>query len=533
VAARRRRLDPRRAHRRHAAEPWLAALRRHSDRAAEPDGRRLGVARRLAVLLDRYARHRPEMVLAWAAGELVDDDGGELPADLVWQAHLWGLLAERLHDVPHPAARTEAAVQRLRDEPDLLDLPDALSLFGITRLPAADLRVVRAIAERRDVALLLLHPSPALWERLAAHGPSAPARGRPHAHRPEPPAARLVGPRRPRAAAAPRRRRGVRHHPAALAGATLLERLQREIQADAPPRDPSRRRPATAASRSTPATAAPGRSRCCATASSGLMADDPTLEPRDVLVMCPDIEDFAPLISATFGAIEGDDDRPDLRVRLADRSVRQTNPVLGAVSALLDLVAGRTAASAVLDLADREPVRRRFGFDDDDLGPAGALGRRHGRALGDRGRHRAPFSSTSCPTAPGARAGPRAPRRGGGRGGPPPVAGHAAARRRRLGRHRPRRALRRARRPPRRARDALTVPQPMPAWARAIAGAADALTATSPSDAWQRAELHRILDDLVRDAGDVALPSRPRRSATSSPTGWPAARPARTSARAP
>ena len=33
-----------------------------------------------------------------------------------------------------------------------------------------------------------------------------------------------------------------------------------------------------------------------------LLADDPTLEPRDVIVMCPDIELFAPLVNATFGA---------------------------------------------------------------------------------------------------------------------------------------------------------------------------------------------------------------------------------------
>src|SRR6202012_5271716 len=38
------------------------------------------------------------------------------------------------------------------------------------------------------------------------------------------------------------------------------------------------------------------------------LAEDPTLEPRDVIVMCPDIETFAPLIQATFGAGETDDD---------------------------------------------------------------------------------------------------------------------------------------------------------------------------------------------------------------------------------
>ena len=35
-----------------------------------------------------------------------------------------------------------------------------------------------------------------------------------------------------------------------------------------------------------------------------LLEDDPTLEPRDIIVMCPDIENFAPLIQATFGAHE-------------------------------------------------------------------------------------------------------------------------------------------------------------------------------------------------------------------------------------
>ena len=33
----------------------------------------------------------------------------------------------------------------------------------------------------------------------------------------------------------------------------------------------------------------------------GLLEDDPTLEPRDIVVMCPDIETYAPLIVADFG----------------------------------------------------------------------------------------------------------------------------------------------------------------------------------------------------------------------------------------
>ena len=86
--------------------------------------------------------------------------------------------------------------------------------------------------------------------------------------------------------------------------------------------------------------------------------------------MCPDIEAYAPLIEAAFGmgeAVAGGHPGQLLQVRLADRALTQTNPLLGVVSKLLDLAGGRTEASAVLDLIAAEPVRRRFGFAENDL----------------------------------------------------------------------------------------------------------------------------------------------------------------------
>ena len=63
---------------------------------------------------------------------------------------------------------------QLRVEPDLLELPPRLSLFGLTRLPASYLDVLDAVAAGRDVHLFLLHPSPVLWERLSEQtGPSS------------------------------------------------------------------------------------------------------------------------------------------------------------------------------------------------------------------------------------------------------------------------------------------------------------------------------------------------------------------------
>jgi hypothetical protein len=56
------------------------------------------------------------------------------------------------------------------------------------------------------------------------------------------------------------------------------------------------------------------------------------------LVMCPDLETYALLIVAGFdGVVYGADPGHRLRVRLADRSLVQTNALLGAASRLLAL----------------------------------------------------------------------------------------------------------------------------------------------------------------------------------------------------
>ena len=64
-----------------------------------------------------------------------------------------------------------------------------------------------------------------------------------------------------------------------------------------------------AASRSTPATGAARQVEVVRDAILHLLVEDPSLEARDVIVMCPDIEAFAPLIHATFGAGGGLDER--------------------------------------------------------------------------------------------------------------------------------------------------------------------------------------------------------------------------------
>jgi exodeoxyribonuclease V gamma subunit len=107
---------------------------------------------------------------------------------------------------------------------------------------------------------------------------------------------------------------------------------------------------------------------------TGLLQDDPSLEPRDILIMCPDIEGYAPLIQAAFGLGESAGHARtaahpahQLRVKLADRSLAATNPLFEIASVLIDFAVGRVRVSELRALLSTDPVRRRFGLDEDDL----------------------------------------------------------------------------------------------------------------------------------------------------------------------
>lgn len=92
---------------------------------------------------------------------------------------------------------------------------------------------------------------------------------------------------------------------------------------------------------------------------------DPSLEPRDVRVLCPDLESYATAIDAVFG---GDPKDPlHLPYRLADRPAGATLPVVGALLALIETATSRMTAPAVLDLLYREPIRARFGLSEADV----------------------------------------------------------------------------------------------------------------------------------------------------------------------
>lgn len=365
----------------HHEAAWCRTLARHLGYLAPAQGavaphdldhrrsRRVSVAQRFARRFTTYAEQRPDLIRAWVSGA----DGG-VGDDLAWQADLYRTVRGSL-GVPGPVERLDAALPVLRADPTRVSLPERLSVFGATRLTTVQLQVLDALAAHREIHLWLPHPSHASWERVAASGAEL---GR----RSDDTSGAVV--RSPLLASFGRDSRELQlmigahlptarlvHHASERTGESLLARLQRDLRADRPPAGDH---VLAEGDRSFQVHACHGRSRQVEVMREvllGLLDEQPELELRDVVVMCPDIEAFAPLVSAAFGLAAGAEGSAHpghaFQVRLADRSLRQTNPVLMVLARVLDLADGRVTASEVLDLAAMEPVRRRFDFEDEDL----------------------------------------------------------------------------------------------------------------------------------------------------------------------
>jgi exodeoxyribonuclease V gamma subunit len=352
-------------------EPWCRTLATHLGHFEKTEteaelrrGRRYSVARRLAGLFASYARQRPQLLIDW-----LGDQTNNLDSDLAWQPRLWGALVERV-DAEPPHIRQQKTVARLREEPT--DLPRRLSMFGHTRLPAADIELLQALATHHDVHLWLPHPSDELWQALAGtHGsiPRSQDESRRAADHPLlDTLARDLRELQRSLAVSPATDEYI--NAAAEERQTLLAWLQSDIASN---HIRSHGRVLGEGDLSVQVHSCHGPTRQIDVLREvllGLLADDPTLEPRDILVMCPDIETYAPLIVADFGLGEvAGDTHPAhrLRVKLADRALTQTNALLGVATELLTVAGSRVTANQILNLAQAPPVRARFGFTDDHL----------------------------------------------------------------------------------------------------------------------------------------------------------------------
>ena len=369
--------------------------------------RRLQLAERLADLYDQYQVYRADWLEAWAQGhDVLRSPSGAalaLPPDQRWQAALWRDLLAELSKEERRSTRAQVhrdflAALASGAEPHT-PLPRRVVLFGASHVPGQTLEALAALSRRVQVLLAIPNPCRFHWADIIEGRELMRPAGRRHALRGERdlaavPLEAMHAHAHPLLAAWGRQGRDFMLQLDAFddaersknqfdvpridlfnegPGSTLLEQVQATIR-DLVPLAEHPSRVAAGSDRSIVFHIAHNPQREVEVLHDqllSLLAATPKtpaapLKPRDVVVMVPDIDTFAPAIRAVFDQhAQGDPRR--IPFGIVDIRNRGNDALVVALEWLLRAPAQRFRLSEVKDLLEVPAIARRFGLEEDEL----------------------------------------------------------------------------------------------------------------------------------------------------------------------
>ncbi|EGO8352890.1 exodeoxyribonuclease V subunit gamma [Escherichia coli] len=359
-----------------------------------------------ADLFDQYLVYRPDWLAQWEAGNLVEGLG-EAQA---WQAPLWKALVEYTHQLGQPRWHRANLYQRFIETLESATtcppgLPSRVFICGISALPPVYLQALQALGKHIEIHLLFTNPCRYYWGDIKdpAYLAKLLTRQRRHSFedrelplfRDSENAGQLfnsdgeqdVG--NPLLASWGKLGRDYIYLLSDLESSQVLDafvdvtpdNLLHNIQSDILELEnravagvnieefsrSDNKRPLDPLDSSITFHVCHSPQREVEVLHDRLLAmleEDPTLTPRDIIVMVADIDSYSPFIQAVFGSAPADRYLP---YAISDRRARQSHPVLEAFISLLSLPDSRFVSEDVLALLDVPVLAARFDITEEGL----------------------------------------------------------------------------------------------------------------------------------------------------------------------
>ncbi|MBU3894547.1 exodeoxyribonuclease V subunit gamma [Serratia rubidaea] len=364
------------------------------------------LAGRVADLFDQYLVYRPQWLESWQRGELIAD----LPEAQQWQAPLWARLVQYTQELGQPEwhranlyRRFIATLEQAEQCPS--GLPARVFICGISALPPVYLEALQALGRHIDIHLMFTNPCRYYWGDIQDYAFLARLQSRKRRRHHQAQEQGLF--RDPEQAAQLFDVEGEqqlsnpllaswgklgRDHLYLLAqmetlqevdafvdipADNMLHGIQRDMleledcavigttpetfeRSDAKRLlDPDDR------SLSLHACHSPQREvEVLHDQLLAMLAEDPQLTARDIIVMVADIDSYTPYIQAVFGNAPADRYLP---FAISDRKARQAHPALQAFISLLDLPQSRFTSEQVLLLLEVPALAARFAIQEEGL----------------------------------------------------------------------------------------------------------------------------------------------------------------------
>ncbi len=349
------------------------------------------LAGKIADLFDQYLVFRPELIFQWEAQK------EEKKPPHVWQARLWRELAAG-NEHRHRAWLQKKLIEKIRAGAlDTVDLPKRISIFGISYLPRFHLQAFAELSKLMEINFFLIDPCREYWADIVSDQEI-----------------KKIRRKYPRVAENIERYHFEKGNRLLASMGTLgrnffdlitgfdcevceefiepqESRVLTVLQSDIlnlRDRDGSETdRTLDPSSRvQPPYEIQAGRLRLSAGDTSlqvnschspmreievlhdnllAMFEDDPDLLPKDIIVMTPDIETYAPYVQAVFGAQI--DEALRIPFNIADRSPRRESSMIDGFLSLLELRDSRFGAAQVVKLLEFPGIKERFNLVDADL----------------------------------------------------------------------------------------------------------------------------------------------------------------------
>ncbi|MCU8394357.1 exodeoxyribonuclease V subunit gamma [Vibrio vulnificus] len=365
------------------------------------------LSEKIADIFDGYLVYRPEWIRDWEAGKAVAEIGDEHP----WQPMLWQALYDHtvaLGQSPyHRANLYEHFIDSLENYTGQFEhLPQRLFVFGITSLPPRYMDALKALGQHIDVHLMFTNPCRYYWgevrdrkflARLAVkqrqhlvwqqdhsqlQGQSEQLKGSIEDNLADELHTEVVG----NSLLASMGKLGrdnmyllsqlESHEIEAFVDIepdSLLHQLQADIlnleeHQDDDHIESSHHKPLIEANdRSLSLHVCHSPMREVEVLHDQLLAmfdADPTLKPRDIIVMVADINAYSPAIQAVFGNAPGERFIP---YSISDRTADQESPILNAFLTLVNLPQMRCLASELLELLETPAILQKFSLSETEF----------------------------------------------------------------------------------------------------------------------------------------------------------------------
>ena len=358
----------------HQVAPLLAYVK------DDPLGRqRYQLAQQVADVFDGYQSYRADWLSDWANGQFVLQHKGarkDMPADQVWQAQLWQLLqqdvlqtqAPELASQCHSRADVHSQFMHKVQQTNALKpaaLPPRIVVFGISNLPMQVVEALAALGRWSQVIMMVQNPCQEYWGHdmdLVAQKHSLLSswgqQGRDYLHA-------LERFDQPENALSVMSKQTFFVDPAEQVSPSRLQKIQSDIlNLNAMPEHPEHL-PDDGSIQMVQAHSAQREVEILHDRLWAWFDENPNWKPADVMVMVPDMANFASHIQAVFGRFPVHHPR-HIPFSVADTTPRQV-PLVQALEFLLNLPEARVTLSEWLSLFEVSAVRSQFQMDEADV----------------------------------------------------------------------------------------------------------------------------------------------------------------------